>query len=144
MCAKWIWYPGDFELYHNLVLHSRREKYDYAYPVMWHIERPQSSCCFSRQITLQEASEIIVYAHGKGYVRAGNQKIGAVGKPLRLPAGTYVLSAEVVCLETFPEEFCTGRDRRSLCPKISGFRSDKHKKTENILKTMTGEFLPRL
>ncbi|MBE6121103.1 MAG: alpha-rhamnosidase [Erysipelotrichaceae bacterium] len=105
MCAKWIWYPGDFELYHNLVLHSRREEYDYAYPVMWHIERPQSSCCFSRQITLQEASEIIVYAHGKGYVRAGNQKIGAVGKPLRLPAGTYVLSAEVVCLETFPSVF---------------------------------------
>ena len=24
--GRWIWYPGDFELYHNMLLHSRREE----------------------------------------------------------------------------------------------------------------------
>ena len=24
--AKWIWYPGDFEIYHSNLLHERREE----------------------------------------------------------------------------------------------------------------------
>lgn len=26
--ARWIWYNGDFELYHSIKLHNRREEFD--------------------------------------------------------------------------------------------------------------------
>ena len=39
--ARWIWYPGDFEIYHNMQLHSRREERGLHYPCMWHSPRPE-------------------------------------------------------------------------------------------------------
>ncbi len=34
MSAKWIWINGDFEIYHNNKLHSRRKENGYDYPVV--------------------------------------------------------------------------------------------------------------
>ena len=33
--AQWIWYYGDFEIYHTLQLHSRRQEYGADYPAFW-------------------------------------------------------------------------------------------------------------
>ena len=33
--AKWIWYPGDYEVYHNLKFHLRREEYGCSHPAHW-------------------------------------------------------------------------------------------------------------
>ena len=110
MDAKWIWYPSDFELYHNMILHNRREEYDYIFPVMWHIQRPESVCCFSREVTLQKEQIVFVHAKGMGYVKIGEKKIAPVNTEVLLPAGTYILGAEVTNLETFPALFIDADD----------------------------------
>lgn len=33
--AKWIWYYGDYEIFHSLLLHGRREEFGASYPPMW-------------------------------------------------------------------------------------------------------------
>ena len=32
--AEWIWYNGDFELYHSIKMHNRREEFDCPVPVL--------------------------------------------------------------------------------------------------------------
>ena len=38
--AQWIWYNGDFELYHSMKLHARREEYGVEYPCFWSLSAP--------------------------------------------------------------------------------------------------------
>ena len=54
--GRWIWYPGDFELYHNMLLHSRREEKGCDYPCMWHLPRPEYSCRFYKDYTAAKQS----------------------------------------------------------------------------------------
>lgn len=66
--AHWIWYPGDFVLYHNMLLHSRREEYGHDYPCMWHVPRPEYSCRFVRRgLTVPHDTTLTVAVKGKGY-----------------------------------------------------------------------------
>ena len=39
--AQWIWRFGEFETYHNSVVHSRRQAYGYHEPPVWKIYRPE-------------------------------------------------------------------------------------------------------
>ena len=36
--AKWMWYPGDYECYHSLLLHGRRDEYDWKHPAFWRLD----------------------------------------------------------------------------------------------------------
>lgn len=48
MKAKWIWYYGDFELHHNILLHSRREDYGFSYPPFWPLTSPYINVVFHK------------------------------------------------------------------------------------------------
>ena len=60
--ARWIWYPGDFELYHFMLVHTRRQENGFDYPSMWYVPRPELLCTFEKDVTLEEDTEITVAA----------------------------------------------------------------------------------
>lgn len=35
--ANWIWYPGDFEIYHGMRQNFDREERGFFWPAYWHI-----------------------------------------------------------------------------------------------------------
>lgn len=39
--SQWIWRYGEFECYHNMILHTRREQYGYNEPVVWKLYAPE-------------------------------------------------------------------------------------------------------
>ena len=101
MSAKWIWYSGDFELYHSMLLHTRRKEYEHAYPVMWHLSRPEFTACFTKSVDMPEETRAAVLAHGNGYITVKGRKY-PLNTEVPFPAGQYDVTAEVFCLETFP------------------------------------------
>ena len=46
--AKWIWYNGDFEIYHSLKLHTRREEFGCEYPPFWALTTPYPNVSFAK------------------------------------------------------------------------------------------------
>lgn len=107
MSAKWIWYPGDFELYHSMLLHSRRTEYDHDYPAMWHVSRPEYMCRFLRVLDLKEPVTAFVRARGKGFVRIGEKGfLGGLNQEITFPNGHYEVEVAVLNIETFPAIFC--------------------------------------
>lgn len=38
--SQWIWRYGEFECYHNMILHTRRQQYGYPEPVVWKLYAP--------------------------------------------------------------------------------------------------------
>ncbi len=64
--AKWIWYRGDFEIYHSLILHSKREDRGYGRPTCWSLPTPYPRVDFYTKFTAEKESSICLYSNGQG------------------------------------------------------------------------------
>ena len=102
--ARWIWYPGDFEIYHNMLLHSRREQHGCDYPCMWHVPRPEYACRFHRNFELPEDTVLSVKIKGTGRARLDGRAVALPGD-YALSAGNHTILVELTNIEAFPALF---------------------------------------
>ena len=107
--AKWIWYPGEFEIYHSLQLHSRRYERGVHTPCQWGLPMVYPNVAFTKTATLSEETTVIVYATAPGWVQAScgrfphMQRFSAsTGKPLTLPAGDYSINVQLTKTDGLP------------------------------------------
>lgn len=61
--AQWIWKFGEFEAYHNLLVHSRRQQYGYNEPAVWKLY-PCEAMVFFRTTFTTEGGTFHVRANG--------------------------------------------------------------------------------
>lgn len=66
--AKWIWYPGDYEIYHGMCQNFDREERGYFWPAYWKIDDCRHLVKFSATYDLKEETQIKVSVQGTGYV----------------------------------------------------------------------------
>ena len=52
--AKWIWHPGEFEIYHHMLLSFRRQEKGCDYPCVWHVCRPEANVRFRKTFTAEK------------------------------------------------------------------------------------------
>ena len=102
--AKWIWYPGEFEIYHHMLLSFRRQEKGCDYPCVWHVSRPEASVQLRTRFTAEKAFSFTAVTHGKGMVRLAD-RLWRVNEPISAPAGTYDISVELFDLNAFPSLF---------------------------------------
>lgn len=110
--AQWIWRYGEFEIYHNSVVHRKRQAYGYHEPPIWKICRPEPVVEFRKKIHTNG---------GRIHIRACGDFSAALmdvtnerepqyfGTPeIELPAGEHVLDVRVMNFETFPALYIDG------------------------------------
>lgn len=68
--AKWIWLFGEFEHYHNLMVHNRREQYGYKKPSMWKLYSPETVVRFET-VRETKGGEIRITALGNFVITVG-------------------------------------------------------------------------
>lgn len=102
--AKWIWYPGEFEIYHHLLLSFRRQEFGCDYPCAWHVSRPEASARFFKTFTARQGGVFTVVTHGQGMVRLGG-KLHRVNETIAIEAGDYEIAVELFDLNAFPSFF---------------------------------------
>ena len=101
--AKWIWYSGDFEIYHHMLLSCRRQELGCDYPCMWRTARPEVNAAFVKEFDIPEDSTMFVHSHSKGYVHYCG--LHPVNTEIPLKAGHCKISIELYDLEAFPSLF---------------------------------------
>ncbi len=102
--AKWIWYQGDFETYHHLILSCRRQEKGCDYPCMWHLSSPEKSVCFFKKFDVPTDTTIKIVTHSTGMVRLPDG-LHRVNEDIPLKAGKYDMIVELFDLEKFPSMF---------------------------------------
>ncbi len=124
--ARRIWYPGDFELYHNMLLHSRREAYGYDYPCMWHLPRPEYSCRFYKTCDVPCDTTVTVAVSGKGWLTVDGQRHALTENgitEIRVPKGTHSMDVRLTNIEAFPSVYACGdgvaTDASWLCDRFT-------------------------
>lgn len=88
--ARWMWYPGDFEIYHSLLLHGRRDEQDWIHPAFWRLDDCWHSVKFVREYELDRPKQIEVRFNGTGHINleTGYASYARAGSYL-LPAGRH-------------------------------------------------------
>ena len=97
--GQWIWYYGDYEIYHYWLVHSRREDYGVPYPPFWTLSAPCSRVTFQYTYTAPKQSEVCVFSTAKGYVEMGFQTGDHhynIGETFTVPAGEHHITVCVM------------------------------------------------
>ena len=68
--GKWIWYPGEFEIYHSLLLHPRRYERGVHIPCQWGLPTPFPNVSFARTFELDHEVTFTVQSTAPGVVNA--------------------------------------------------------------------------
>lgn len=106
--SKWIWHPGDFELYHSMKLHNRRTKFGVYYAPMWRIDAPHSNVLLYRRIDLKHPETITVYANTKDASFLVNNVRYPLGTTVHLEPGRNFIKLMGYKDGGFPAFYCVG------------------------------------
>jgi hypothetical protein len=104
----WIWYPGDFEIFHSLRLHCRRQERDCMYPAFWRLDDCWHNVKFKKDIILDKSETVITKCCGFGYVLINGRKY-PLGKDFFLDKGECNIVVNVARQDGLPAIFIKGR-----------------------------------
>ena len=102
--AKWIWYCGDFELYHHMLLSCRRQEVGFDYPCMWRVARPELNVTFYRKFEVPADSRMFVKSNSKGFVGSAGIRY-PVNTEIEIKKGTLEVEVQLYDIGAFPSFF---------------------------------------
>ncbi len=103
----WIWYQGDFELYHAMKQNFSRIERGYGWPAFWKSEGFRNRVVFRKEYHIEETTTFCVYSKAIGYVLVGEQKY-PFGEMITCDSGTVKISVHAGCIEFFPSIYIKG------------------------------------
>ena len=99
--SYWIWYPGDFELYHGMKQNFSRVERGFGWPAFWKSEGFRNRVAFRRTYHLEKETSFTVYSKAIGHVLAGEKKY-PFGKKITCGPGEVAIAVHAGCIEAFP------------------------------------------
>ncbi len=84
----WIWYPGDFELYHAMKQNFSRVERGYTWPAFWKSEGFRHRVVFRKTFMLKEETSFFVTSRSAGFCLVKGMQHEVCEKNIRLAAGS--------------------------------------------------------
>lgn len=105
----WLWYPGDFELYHAMKQNFSRVERGCAWPAFWKSEGFRNRVAFRRVYDLEKATSFTVFgaADSRGYVQLDEEK-HPFGESIPCSPGRHRISVHIACLSCVPSIYVKG------------------------------------
>lgn len=118
MSAYWMWYPGDFEIYHTMQLHMRRDERCHTVPAFWKMSSPEVNVTFS---TTAEKGWFIAYANGDGYAAIDGKRL-PLNKKHVIPEGKHTVTVTTAKPGGLPAVYVES----DVCPSGEGWVCNCH------------------
>ncbi len=123
--SRWIWYPGDYEIYHSIKLHSRREEYGAEYPCFWGMANVYPRVNFEKNASFERDGYLIIHANCKCYVLLDGRRYPR-GERIAVPAGNHNIQVVTIKYDGLPAIYCESdqliSDRSWKCSPGTSFR----------------------
>ena len=107
MQPYWIWYPGDFSLYHALKQNFSRVERGFGWPAFWRSEPFRQRVAFRCTYQLSAPTTFTVYTDAVGYVMVQEEKY-PFGVEIPCPAGEVSISIHAGRIDAFPAVYIEG------------------------------------
>ncbi|MBQ8986861.1 MAG: alpha-L-rhamnosidase [Lachnospiraceae bacterium] len=106
--AVWIWYPGDFEIYHGMKQNFRREERGLGWPAFWKMDDWRKNLRFFRKYELMQGETFTVHGCGVGHVQVDGQKF-PLEKEITIPAGKHLIEVFIGNMTGVPSIYVESR-----------------------------------
>ena len=106
--AQWIWYNGDFEIYHSLKLHSRREEFGAEYPCIWALSSPYPSVVFKKDYHADGEDTIRLVTKQKAYISIDRRRFPA-NTDITVSAGDHCVTVVALAEAGFPSIYINSK-----------------------------------
>ena len=103
--SRWIWYPGDYEIYHSMLLHSRREEFGCEYPSMWGLSNVWPRVDFLKECRFDKDGYIRIHANCKCYLLVDGRRFPR-GEKVDVAAGDHRIEVIAIKTDGLPAIFC--------------------------------------
>ena len=120
MKGYWIWNYGEYEIYHAMKLHLRRQEFGADYPAFWKVPVPNVNAKFMKRME-SSGGYLIAYTTGKGYILVDETRY-KMGERVEIPAGAHTISAVVASDTGFPALFVES----DVCPSDAGWTANNN------------------
>lgn len=107
--AKWLWYPGDFEIWLGNEMNNRRTERGAFFPHFWKMDSHYVLVEFSKQIDLAQPEEIEIAVEGTFNIKLNGKLQFGMPQKFMLPAGKHSLNIKVWNQATPPAIFVKGK-----------------------------------
>jgi alpha-L-rhamnosidase len=108
---KWIWYPGDFEVWLHTVVGGRRQERGQPYPPFWRMDSHYGVVVFIKKYNIPNPEKIRVYADGRYQIRLdGEIMYNFDPLNLQLPEGNHSIEVMVENYKSVPSLLITGKE----------------------------------
>ena len=108
--SKWIWHYGEYEIYHNMMVHLRREEQGYHRPAFWKIATPYPSIKFIKSFVSGDGY-MVCYTTGNGCVTLDGVRY-PMGKKISVSKGEHFVEIPVSKGDGLPAIFVDS----DVCP----------------------------
>lgn len=105
--AKWIWCYADYEIFHSLLLHERRQETGVDYPTFWNQAHVYPTVSFIKQVNLTKDSQLRVVANGKAYVKI-DERFHKTCEDITIGKGSHTIHVRVTNPRGLPAIFAHG------------------------------------
>lgn len=105
--AKWIWYPGDFEIYHALNLNLRREEGEFKWPAFWKLDDCYHNVRFKKNVVLNNSEDILCITNGEGHIQIDGEKL-PLKRTIQLAEGEHEIIVAISKSDGLPSIYIEG------------------------------------
>ena len=111
--ARWMWYPGDYELWLGNQMNNRRTERGAFFPPFWKMDSHYVLVEFSRKVTLTQPEEISIAVEGRFNLKINGKLQFGMPRTFTLPAGTHQLNIKVWNQSSPPALYINGATVKS-------------------------------
>ncbi|MCE5346070.1 MAG: alpha-rhamnosidase [Bacteroidales bacterium] len=109
--AKWIWYPGDFEVWLHTQVAGRRQERGQPYPPFWRVDSHYGVVLFEKKYDNPVAEKVQIFSDGRYHIRIDGVVINNFDPMnLQLPAGKHSLTFLVENYKSVPSILVKGEN----------------------------------
>ena len=106
--SKWMWVPGDFELYHSMLVHNRRTIDTFYYSPMWRVDAPHRNLFLYKIADIDAPETIAFYANTADASMLVDGTRYPAGVTVTLDAGHHFIKVFAFKDGGFPAAYCVG------------------------------------
>ena len=111
--AKWIWYPGDFELWLHARTMMRRDERGMYIPPIWKIDLHHPNVKFRKVVELERRETVAIAANGRFNVMVNGQYRYDAKTSFELEAGRHEIVVSIMNDQSLPTIYLEGASVRS-------------------------------
>lgn len=115
--SYWIWYYGDYEIYHARQLNLRRQEFGVDLPPFWRLSSPDANVLFKTEFENHADGELVLYVNGKGFITLDGVRFLPETK-VKINPGKHVVTVETFKTDGLPSIYVES----DVCPSGKGWK----------------------